>query len=54
MLRVGSTTCVVGVLFGLISLAAGNTGTGLFLVIVGGFGFFNYRYAVLRGSPPSL
>jgi hypothetical protein len=53
MLRFGSIVCGVGVLFGLVSLTAGNTGTGLFLLIVGSLGFFNYRYTLDRGSPPS-
>lgn len=53
MLRLGSIVCVVGVLFGLVSLTAGNTGTGLFLLIVGSLGFFNYRYTLDRNSPPS-
>jgi hypothetical protein len=50
MLRFGSIVCGVGVLFGLVSLTAGNTGTGLFLLIVGSLGFFNYRYTLARGD----
>ena len=53
MLRFGSVVCCVGALFGLISLTAGNTGAGLFLLIVGSLGFFNYRYTMARSRPPS-
>jgi len=50
MLRFGSIACGLGVLFGLVSLASGDTGTGLFLLLVGGLGFLNYRYTVFRSS----